>query len=164
MEGKPADQEPHCCHSERPLRHRGKEVSEGAGEHRGGLAPRGFGAKTRLLCLGEGPESIFERSKQAQPHSSTRMSLTAAFDHADSFTRRRFRGQDPAGRVLAKDVVPRPVDEHQQAVAVSYEIEEVDAQPEEPGRETGEGPPVGHGRRLVPADGGHRSPVAVVER
>ena len=42
MEGKPADQEPHCCHSELPLRHRGKEVSEGAGEHRGGLEPRGF--------------------------------------------------------------------------------------------------------------------------
>ena len=55
MEGKPADQEPHCCHSELPLRHRGKEVSEGAGEHRGGLEPRGFGGEDKVALPGRRP-------------------------------------------------------------------------------------------------------------
>jgi len=41
----------------------------------------------------------------------------------------RLGWQNPARRVLAEEVVPRPVDQHQQAIAVAYQVEQVDGQP-----------------------------------
>ena len=80
-------------------------------------------AKPRLFCPRRRARVYLRTIKQAQPHSSTRMSFTAPFDHANSFGRRRFRRQDPAGSMLPEEVVPRPVDQHQPAVAIPYQGE-----------------------------------------
>src|SRR5437016_7552338 len=73
------------------------------------------------------------------------------------------RRDEPRG-TLVEEVIPRPVQQHEQLVAKSDELDDVDHQPHHPRREPGEPDPPDVGDGGVPTDGREGAGIAVAER
>src|SRR5712691_9387176 len=73
-----------------------------------------------------------------------------------------FAGDEPDGGV-EPEVVPGPIQEHGNAVAETDQLDQVHAQPHEPGQWAGnaDGPNLAHGG--VPANGGQRAFIPIAE-